>query len=223
MEKYALIVAGGSGIRMGTSLPKQFLQLGHQPVLLHTVARFLEAYADLHMVLVLPPAYIEKGRELVQSMPGAGNCAFTPGGETRFHSVKKGLQFIPEGAVCFVHDAVRCLVSAGLIRRCFETAAEKGNAVPAISPADSMRFQTESGQFQPLDRSKVRLIQTPQTFHSTVLKKAFDQPYDPGFTDEASVVEKAGVPIHLIEGEPTNLKITTPLDLLVAEQLLAKR
>lgn len=220
MEKYALIVAGGSGTRMGTAIPKQFLTLAGKPLLLHTITAFQQAYTGMHLVLVLPEAHSEKGREMVQSLADAGNILLTTGGETRFHSVKNGLALVPGDAVCFVHDAVRCLVSVQLIRRCFEATCEYGNAVPAIAPADSMRMEAADGRFQPLDRSRVKLIQTPQTFHSSMLKAAFTQSYDPAFTDEASVVEKTGVSIHLVEGEATNLKITTPLDLLVAENVL---
>ena len=223
MDKYALIVAGGSGTRMGSSIPKQFLSVAGKPVLAHTINSFVEAYADVHIILVLHGMYVQQGRELVQSWTDEAQVTFTTGGETRFHSVKKGLEFVPDNSVCFVHDAVRCLVSIKLIRRCYEMTCELGNAVPAVAPADSMRLQGEEGRFHPLDRSKVRLIQTPQTFYSSILKAAFAQPYDPAFTDEASVVEKTGVGIHLIEGEATNLKITTPLDLVIAETLFAQR
>lgn len=223
MDKYALIVAGGSGTRMGSSIPKQFLSVSGKPVLAHTINSFVEAYADVYIILVLHGMYIEQGKELVQSWTDTAQVTFTTGGETRFHSVKRGLEFVPDNSVCFVHDAVRCLVSAGLIRRCYEMACEQGNAVPAIAPADSMRIQEEAGSSYPLDRNKVRLIQTPQTFYSSILKTAFAQSYDPIFTDEANVVEKTGVGIHLIEGEATNLKITTPLDLVIAETLFAQR
>lgn len=220
MEKYALIVAGGSGTRMGAAVPKQFLPLAGKPILLHTIAAFMQAYTGMHIILVLPEAHYEKGRQMVQSLPDAGNILITTGGETRFDSVKKGLQLVPGDAVCFVHDAVRCLVSVQLICRCFEATCKHGNAVPAIAPADSMRIEAPDGRFHPLDRSKVKLIQTPQTFSSSILKAAFAQSYDPAFTDEASVVEKHGEDIYLVEGEATNIKITTPLDLLVAEAVL---
>jgi 2-C-methyl-D-erythritol 4-phosphate cytidylyltransferase len=146
----------------------------------------------------------------------------TPGGETRFHSVKNGLAAIQAPGIVFVHDAVRCLLTTDLIHRCYERTVEKGNAIPAIQPIDTLRIETPDGS-QLIDRSKVRIIQTPQTFYSDIIKKAFEQPYDASFTDEASVVEKLGVAIQLIEGEATNIKITRPLDILLAEKIIAER
>ena len=223
MEKWALIVAGGSGTRMGTTIPKQFLPLSGIPLLVHTVTAFQQAYPAIRQVIVLPAAYQQTAKEELVSLPGAESFLYTAGGDTRFQSVKNGLAFVPVDCVCFVHDAVRCLVSIQLIRHCYEMALQHGHAVPAIAPADSMRIEDGSGIYQPLDRSKVRLIQTPQTFHSSLLKAAFNQPYHPSFTDEASVVERSGLKIKLVEGEITNLKITTPLDLLIAERIMEQR
>ena len=223
MEKWALIVAGGSGTRMGAAIPKQFLPLGGVPLLVHTATAFQQAYPDIQLVIVLPHTHLQTGKESLRSLPGAERFICTAGGETRFHSVKNGLQFIPAGCICFVHDAVRCLVSIQLIRRCYETALQHGHAIPAIAPTDSLRFESTAGSYRTLDRSKVKLIQTPQTFHSKLLKTAFNQPYHPSFTDEASVLEQSGVDIKLVEGETTNLKITTPFDLMIAGEILAQR
>lgn len=219
MKKIAIIVAGGSGSRMGTTVPKQFLLLKNKPVLLHTLERFLAAYEDLQLVLVLPQEHLEKGAELAAASSDPQRVKVVSGGGTRFHSVAEGLKQVKEESIVFVHDGVRCLVDISIIHRCYETALLKGNAIPAIEAVDSLRIvQVENNEA--LDRTKVRLIQTPQTFKSAVLLAAFAQEYDPLFTDEASVVERLGVKIHLVEGSSTNLKITRPLDLIIAEKIL---
>lgn len=219
MKKYALIVAAGSGTRMGSAVPKQFLSLQGRPLIWHTLEVFLSAFDDLEIILVLPAAHIETGKTIIQSVTAPHRVRIVQGGETRFHSVKNGLGQIEQESVVFVHDGVRCLVTAGLIRRCYELVLEKGNAVPAIASMDSLRLET-NGTNEPIDRKKVRIIQTPQTFYSSVLKKAFEQDYLESFTDEATVVEKSGIPIHLVEGEATNIKITSPIDLMIAESIL---
>jgi 2-C-methyl-D-erythritol 4-phosphate cytidylyltransferase len=222
MKKYAVIVAGGSGLRMGAALPKQFLPLCGKPVLWHSLETFLAAAPDMEIILVLPKDHIEAGRSIVNTTSNPARITITVGGETRFHSVKNGLAAVQDPAVVFVHDAVRCLLTPELIHRCYEKTVEKGNAIPAIQPTDTLRIETADGS-QLIDRSKVRIIQTPQTFFSDIIKKAFEQPYDASFTDEASVVEKLGVPIQLIEGEATNIKITRPLDMLLAEKIIEDR
>ncbi|WP_205513165.1 2-C-methyl-D-erythritol 4-phosphate cytidylyltransferase [Longitalea arenae] len=220
MKKYAIIVAGGSGLRMGTALPKQFLPVAGKPVLWHSLNTFLSAWKDLGIILVLPSAHQNTGQAIVNTTSDPTRIRITVGGDTRFHSVKNGLALIHETSIVFVHDAVRCLITTDLIHRCYEKALDKGNAIPAIQPIDTLRIETPAGN-QPLDRDKVRIIQTPQTFHSEIIQKAFEQAYDASFTDEASVVEKLGIPIQLTEGESTNIKITRPLDLLLAEKILA--
>lgn len=220
MNKYAVIVAGGSGLRMGTALPKQFLPLHGKPVLWYSLTTFLEAWPDLEIILVLPRDHFDTGEKIIAATAHPARIRITVGGETRFHSVKNGLDCINEPSIVFVHDAVRCLITTNLIHRCYEAALEKGNAIPAIQPIDTLRMETPNGS-QLIDRQQVRIIQTPQTFYSDIIKKAFAQPYDSSFTDEASVVEKLGVAIHLIEGEASNIKITRPLDILVAETILS--
>jgi 2-C-methyl-D-erythritol 4-phosphate cytidylyltransferase len=222
MNKYAVIVAGGSGLRMGTALPKQFLPLRGKPVLWHSLNTFLQAWPDLEIILVLPNDHLQAGREIVNTTSDPARIRITVGGETRFHSVKNGLNSISEHGIVFVHDAVRCLLTVDLIHRCYAKALEKGNAIPAIQPIDTLRIETPGGS-KLIDRQQVRIIQTPQTFYSDIIKKAFEQDYDASFTDEASVVEKLGVAIQLIEGEATNIKITRPLDLLLAEKILEER
>jgi len=222
LKKYAVIVAGGSGLRMGAALPKQFLPLRGKPVLWHSLNTFLQAWPDLEIILVVPNDHLPAGRDIVNTTFDPARIHITVGGETRFHSVKNGLQLISEPGIVFVHDAVRCLLTTHLIHRCYETALEKRNAIPAIQPIDTLRIETPDGS-QLIDRQKVRIIQTPQTFYSDIIKKAFEQEYNASFTDEASVVEKLGIAIQLIEGEATNIKITRPLDMLLAEKILAER
>jgi 2-C-methyl-D-erythritol 4-phosphate cytidylyltransferase len=219
MKKYAVIVAGGAGSRMGGSQPKQFLPLLGKPVLWYSLNTFLNAWPHLEIILVLPQNHLPAGEAIAATTSDPARIRITVGGDTRFHSVKNGLALIHEPAVVFVHDAVRCLLTTELIHRCYEKALEKGNAIPAIQPIDTLRMETPHGNHL-IDRQQVRIIQTPQTFYSDIIKKAFEQPFDPSFTDEASVVEKLGVKIELVEGEATNIKITRPLDILIAEKIL---
>jgi len=222
MKKYAVIVAGGSGLRMGTARPKQFLELRDRPVLWYTLTAFLQAFDDLEIILVLPEMYVQTGLDIIQTTSNPNQTWITVGGETRYASVKKGLDHIHQHSIVFVQDGVRCLTTPQLIRRCYDEAVEKGNAIPAIAAVDSIRIETVNGN-EIIDRNKVRIIQTPQTFYSDILKAAFEQDYEESFTDEANVVEKLGVKINLIEGEPTNIKITRPMDILIAEKILEER
>jgi 2-C-methyl-D-erythritol 4-phosphate cytidylyltransferase len=219
MSKYAIIAAGGSGTRMGHVLPKQFHLLLGKPVLWYAVETFLHAFADLQVLLVLPFQYFDLVGGLVRDSATPGRIRIVPGGQTRFESVRNGLEQIPDPAIVFVHDAVRCLVSEELILRCHRTAMEKGNAIPALKSVDSIRVESE-GMYRSIDRNRVRIIQTPQTFRSELLRKAFLQPFQASITDEAGLVEQLGEPIYLVEGEETNFKITHPADLLRAKSLL---
>ncbi|HVF97361.1 MAG TPA: 2-C-methyl-D-erythritol 4-phosphate cytidylyltransferase [Flavisolibacter sp.] len=221
MNKYAIIVAGGSGKRMGSNLPKQFLLLHGKPVLYYTLKTFLEAFEDLQLVLVLPEDYADMGREIIDAYFDYRRIQITAGGETRFHSVQAGLRLVQGDAIVFVHDAVRCLVTTGLIQRCYEHALRMGSAVPVTLSRDSVRLLNEElNDNEVLDRNKVVLVQTPQTFHSRILQPAFEIDFKARFTDEATVVEAYGLKISLIEGEENNLKITRPVDLMIAEKLL---
>lgn len=221
MQKYAVIVAGGSGIRMGGEVPKQFQLLKGKPVLWYTLKAFIDAYDDMQIILVLPENHLERGQQIVHEFP-LNRVRVTTGGETRFHSVKNGLRLVDAHSLVFVHDGVRCLVTPQLIRRCGEAALEKDNAIPSVPAIETVRIQTGDGN-EAIERSRVRVIQTPQTFFSNVIKQAFEQPYQESFTDEASVVERMGIKINLIEGERPNIKITTPIDLIVAEKILEER
>ena len=234
MKKYVVVVAGGSGTRMGAALPKQFLLLRGKPVLWHTLMVFLAADADLEIVLVLPAEHMEAGRAVVDALPmeaghspldavpASGRVRLVAGGTTRFHSVRNGLELVNEDALIAVHDGVRCLVSVELVRRCFEQAERLGSAVPVVDCADSVRLVRFEGS-EPIDRSQVKLVQTPQTFRGGLLLRAYREITGVSFTDDATVVEASGIAIHLIEGERTNIKITLPIDLVIAEQVLEAR
>lgn len=222
MKKYAVIVAGGSGQRMGTQVPKQFLLLHGKPVLWHTLHVFLGAYEDLEIILVLPEEHMETGKKILYATSEPQRIRIVAGGATRFQSVQNGLQPIREESVIFVHDGVRCLLTTQLIHHCFDQAIEYGSAIPVIDCRDSVRLITTAGN-EAIDRSRVKLVQTPQTFLSSVLVPAFTVEYRAEFTDEATVVEAAGNTIHLVEGEVNNIKITMPADLAIAEELLGRR
>jgi 2-C-methyl-D-erythritol 4-phosphate cytidylyltransferase len=222
MEKFAVIVAGGKGLRMGSAIPKQFLPLGDKPVLYHTINAFITAFPDIQIVLVLPQDQISMAQIVLQAFPNRIDLTIVAGGETRFDSVKNGLEVVNEDAIVFVHDGVRPLVSAELIQACYDQAVAKGSAIPAVAVTDSMRL-AEGEDSKPVNRDQLRIIQTPQTFQSDVLLNAFTQDYDPAFTDEATVVEAFGGKVYLIDGERSNIKVTTPEDLIIAEALLNAR
>jgi 2-C-methyl-D-erythritol 4-phosphate cytidylyltransferase len=221
MNKYAIIVAGGSGTRMGGSLPKQFMLLKDKPVLYYTLKAFIDAYNDLQIILVLPVDYTDMGQEIIDAYFDKDRIKITAGGDTRFQSVKNGLSLIEEESIIFVHDGVRCLISKELIHRCYTQAVETGTAIPAITSKDSIRILREEGN-EAFDRNRVMLIQTPQTFHSKILLPAFQIDYKDKFTDEATVVEAYGMKVSLVEGEEHNIKITRPIDLLIAEKILVE-
>jgi 2-C-methyl-D-erythritol 4-phosphate cytidylyltransferase len=219
MKKYAVIVAGGSGSRMNSSTPKQFLLINNKPVLFYTINAFLHAYDDLHVILALPEDHIHKGQEIIDAWFDASRITICAGGRTRFHSVQNGLALINEESIIFVHDGVRCLLATDLIKRCYLQAEKTASAIPVINLKDSVRLVTEEGNVA-LDRNNIKLVQTPQTFHSRILLPAYKIDYKDKFTDEATVVEAFGLKVNLIEGEENNFKITTPGDVALAEQVL---
>ena len=220
-KKIAIIVAGGTGQRMGSVVPKQFLEIEGKSILLHTIDQFVNAFDDISLVVVLPEGYIEEGKKLLNNRT-KNPIQFIAGGETRFESVKNGLTAVKEKCIVFVHDAVRCLLTPALIQRCYQQAVENGSAIPAVSSTDTVRIM-ENETHHLFDREKVMLIQTPQTFQSEVILTAFDQAYQPNFTDEANVVEASGQSVFLVDGEFENIKITRPLDLAIATYVLTKR
>jgi len=216
-NRYAIVVAAGSGKRMGAPLPKQFLTIGGKPMLIHTLERLHSFDSNMHLVLVLHPDYFSFWKALTEEYRFIVPHTIVAGGQERFHSVKNAIDFIQdESAVVGIHDAARPLVSIDTLVRCFETAEQKGNAVPVIALNDSLRVVNDTGN-SAVERSLYRLVQTPQCFAMNILRAAFDKPYQPLFTDDASVVESIGHTIHLVEGNRENLKITTAEDLRWAE------
>ena len=220
MNKFAVIVAGGTGSRMESNTPKQFMLLKDKPVLYYSLKTFLDAYDDLQVILVLPVNYTDMGQEIIDAFFDKERIRIAAGGETRFHSVKNGLNLVNDDAIVFVHDAVRCLATIDLVHRCYQKAVDTGSAIPVIVSKDSVRLLTEDGS-DAIDRNKVMLVQTPQTFHSKILKAAYQIDFKDRFTDEATVVEAYGLKVSLIEGEERNIKITRPVDLLIAENILS--
>ncbi len=221
MKKFAIIVAGGSGTRMNNATPKQFLLLKSKPVLFYAINTFLKTYNDCKIILVLPEEHVGVGQEIIDAFFDYKSIQIVIGGRTRFHSVQNGLALVDESdSVVFIHDAVRPLLSSNLINRCYDSVMEFGTAVPVIDCKDSVRIITEAGN-ETVERGSIKLVQTPQTFHSKIILPAFfGIDYKDKFTDEASVVEAFGLKVALVEGEDENIKITKAADLLIAEAIL---
>jgi 2-C-methyl-D-erythritol 4-phosphate cytidylyltransferase len=218
---YIIIVAGGKGLRMGTDIPKQFLPIGGKPVLMRTLERFREYSAELQIILVLPEAQQEYWHQLCEEYHFDVKYTLANGGQTRFHSVQNGLAKVPDDAqgVVGVHDGVRPFPSIEVIKNCYETARTKKAVIPVIPVVETVRH-LEGEKSVTVPRGDYRLVQTPQTFDIQLLKAANRQPYNDGFTDDASVVESYGYEITLVEGNRENIKITTPYDLKIAEVLI---
>lgn len=219
MKKIALIVAGGSGIRMGYPLPKQFLEISGKPVLMHTLEVFERFDPNMEIILVLPQEHLPLWQSLCRKHHFTLHHAIAEGGLTRFQSVKNGLAIIPDEGIVFIHDGVRPLVSEATLQRCHDAAFRHGNAIPALPVGESVRW-SDGQSNHPVDRNNLFLIQTPQTFLIPLIKRAYQQEESPEFTDDASVLEKTGETIRLVEGNRENIKITWPADLTFAGILL---
>lgn len=222
LKKFALIVAGGSGNRMGSSVPKQFLELEGKPVLMHTFEAFLRFDPEIEFILVLPQIQIDKWKKLCAKHAFTTHYKLAVGGENRFRSVQNGLAQISDDGIVFIHDGVRPLVTQQTIANCFTEAKTSGNALPVIQPSESIRFANEQGN-KAVDRSKYFLVQTPQTFKVNSIKEAYKKAPHEDFTDDASVLESSGHKIHLVDGNRENIKITWPHDLLLAKSFLLSR
>jgi 2-C-methyl-D-erythritol 4-phosphate cytidylyltransferase len=203
---------------MKSDVPKQFMELKGIPVLMRTISKFKEAYADIDVIVVLAKALTADWKALCARHNYTVAHELAEGGETRYHSVKNGLSQVPGSACVGIHDAARPLVSIATIRKAFEKAVTDGNASPAVPVTESIRFIKDHENCS-LDRTKYVMVQTPQCFHADLIKKAFEKPYKPEFTDDASVLEAYGEKINLVEGNRENIKITTQQDLIVAEAL----
>lgn len=219
MKRYAVIVAGGSGKRMGAEMPKQYLELAGRPVLMHTLERFKAFDESIEIITVLPENQLRYWADLQKKYSFSVPHTLVIGGKARFYSVRNGLKFVDTPGIVAIHDGVRPFVSIDTIRRCFEKAEKSGNAIPVIEPTETLRRVTEKGN-EHLNRLMVRIVQTPQVFSAELLKKAYQQDYLPEFTDDATVLEKTGVSINLVEGNRENIKITNPEDLIISEALL---
>jgi 2-C-methyl-D-erythritol 4-phosphate cytidylyltransferase len=220
MDLYVIIVAGGSGKRMGAEIPKQFLELAGRPVLMHTIERFKAFNESIEIITVLPENQLRHWIELQRKYSFTVPQTIVKGGSTRFYSVKNGLKFVNIPGLVAIHDGVRPFVSLDTIRRCFETAEKLGNAIPSISPTESLRLITDIGS-RPVNRFHVKQIQTPQVFSAGLIKKAYLQEYKPEYSDDATVLEDSGEKINLIEGNREYIKITNPEDLLISTVLIS--
>ena len=227
MAHYVIIVAAGKGKRMEEEVPKQFLLLKYKPLLMYSIEAFHKQNENTHIVLVLNEVALELWKSLCKEYRFTIPHTLVSGGKERFNSVKNGLNFIFEkeenldSLLIAIHDGARPLVSSELIDRGFTSAKEKKCVVPAIQSPDSIRFKENESKNSSIPREKVFLIQTPQIFAANILKEAYEQDFDPNFTDDASVVEKAGYPVHLIEGDIQNIKVTYPSDMALAEYWLS--
>lgn len=221
MNRSLIITAGGIGKRMGTSTPKQFLTINNRPVLFYTIERFLEFDDNLQIVLVLPEDHLNSWTRLCVDHDFKHHVEIIAGGKERFHSVKNGLR-LATGDLIAVHDAVRPFVSINVIAAAFHKAEENGAAVPVVSPSESLR-KLKDHTWVAVDRADYALVQTPQVFKKELLVKAYEQGYNPSFTDDASVVESNGSQVYIVEGNDENIKITTPLDFKLAELLANAR
>lgn len=219
MDYTVIIVAGGSGSRMNSILPKQFVAINGTPILMHTINAFINFSSQISIILVLPENHISTWKDLCVELNFNIEHQITIGGNARFDSVKNGLKLIKKQCIIGIHDAVRPFVSKELIKSVFESAEIYGNAIPSIAINDSVR-QIQNNSSLPISRDQLRIIQTPQCFKSDILKLAYEQNFNDSFTDDASVVEACGEKIHLVEGARENIKITTSYDMVIAEALI---
>ena len=217
MQKHVIIVAGGVGTRMGSHVPKQFLELDRVPILMQTMNRFYAIDSTLDMVVVLPESYIAHWELLKKQYEFTIPHRIAVGGKQRYFSVKNGLQLIDNDGFVAIHDAVRPVLALGFLQSLFDEAQRFGNAIPYIEVKDTLRKIVKGGQSKWVNREKYKQIQTPQIFETKALKEAYNQPYKSSFTDDASLYDALGWPLHLVYGNAYNVKITTPDDLLVAE------
>jgi 2-C-methyl-D-erythritol 4-phosphate cytidylyltransferase len=219
MEKAVVIVAGGSGSRMKSDLPKQFLKLLEKPILMHTIEKFYSFDPNIKIIVVLPENQVSYWQTLCKENNFKIKHTITNGGETRFHSVSNGLAHIKNECLVGIHDGVRPLVSIETLASCFEIAREKHSAIPVTDAIESIR-KVKKGKSISVDRQKYKMVQTPQVFLFSKLKIAYKQPYKDVFTDDASVFESAGFPIYLSQGNRENIKVTTAIDLIIGEALM---
>ncbi|MFH0759237.1 MAG: 2-C-methyl-D-erythritol 4-phosphate cytidylyltransferase [Bacteroidota bacterium] len=215
-----VVVAGGSGQRMGSQIPKQYLDLGGKPLIIHTLEKFFTYDREMKVVLVMAKSHLKFWDVISISYQRGPGIVVALGGETRHESVKNGLQHIRDGLVVGIHDAVRPLVSLETISRCYEAAAKTGSGIPVVDMDDSVRMIRENGKSENLERRKLKRVQTPQAFRSEQIREAYNQACDPFFTDDASVYESLFGQVTLVEGNNENIKITTPADFRMASLII---
>ncbi len=219
MKKYVLIIAGGVGQRMNMDIPKQFIPINGKPVLMHTIARFYEYDKTMDIIVIIPRAHVSLWKDLCVEFNFKIKHQIVNGGKERFYSVKNGLKVVDENSLVLIHDGVRPLVSFDAINRVVETSEEKGNAIPYIEMNQSVRKVDARGN-RAIDRSQLKLIQTPQGFHSSIIKEAYAKRYRKSFTDDASVLEALKHEINLVKGNHNNIKITSSTDLHLVDCLM---
>jgi 2-C-methyl-D-erythritol 4-phosphate cytidylyltransferase len=220
VKRGVVVVAGGSGTRMGGDLPKQFKSLAGKPVLVHTLERFLNFDPEISLVVVLSPSHQQYWEEVMESTTLLRKIQVAPGGRTRFESVRNGISRMREVDIIGIHDAVRPLVSVQTLEKCFHSASLTGSGIPVTAIEETIRIIDSEGHSKHLDRGMLRRVQTPQVFRAKEIRNAYDHPYDPAFTDDASVYESCFGEVTLVAGNPENIKITTPIDLLLASLLI---
>lgn len=220
MRRSVIIVAGGIGVRMGKEIPKQFIPIGELPVLMWTIRRFYEFDNKIQIILVLPESQLGYWEALCEKFNFTIAHKTVAGGQTRFHSVQNGLQLIKSNDLVGVHDGVRPFVSISTIAKCYETAAQYGSAIPVLPSVESIRKIGDKGSSTSCKREDYRMVQTPQVFKAEWLQNSYAHPWQEKFTDDASVVEAAGYSVTLAEGNQENIKITSPIDLMIGEHLI---
>jgi 2-C-methyl-D-erythritol 4-phosphate cytidylyltransferase len=219
MDKFVIIVAGGSGNRMSAEVPKQFLLLSGKPLLMHSIEKFHAAFTDITIIIALNPAFKDAWKGLCEQYKMSIKHQLVEGGETRYHSVKNALHIVPGDCLVAVHDAARPLVSILLIKETFDAAVDFGSAIPCIPVNETIRMISQD-KISLIDRNTLRIVQTPQVFNASLLKKAYEQDFDPQFTDDGSLLEAMGLQVNLVKGDPSNIKVTLPDDLKIAEVLI---
>ena len=222
-KRYAIIVAGGSGVRMGYDIPKQFIELNGKPILMWTIDVFNGLANRPEIIVVLPEAQVEQWNELCKKHSYKVNHKVTIGGKERFFSVKNGLNLVDDGnSIVAIHDGVRPLVTPSVIEECYITAEKLGNAIPVVQPVESIRI-VENDSSYTFPRTNVLLVQTPQVFKTSLIKRCYEQPFNASFTDDASVIEAMGEKVFTVNGNRENIKITNQTDLLIASALINNR
>lgn len=220
-KEFVIVVAGGTGVRMKSDIPKQFLEINKTPIIALTIAQFLKYKSSVQIIIAVHPGYENRLKNICKTHFKKINIQTVIGGETRFQSVKNALELVPNDAdVVGIHDAARPFVSVSVIKNCYQVAAKKGNAIPAITVFESIR-KASATKNKAVDRSNYKIIQTPQCFKVSLIKKAFKKKYSNQFTDDATVLESIGEKINLVEGNYENIKITNPNDLLIAKAYTA--